>query len=158
MKKILAVMMAIVMMMAIAVPAFAANPITETSDKTGDALVKTDASAIGAGTFTVTYPAEIVVTWGQTKDFTYDVETQLAVKKLLTVTVTDKTTTTLTGTMTNADTTDVLDYTLSGDTTVTAEEVSETTNTVTVTVADWNKAIAEYSGYVTFTAALSDVA
>ena len=108
MKKIIAIMMALVMMMAIAVPAFAANPIVETGEQTGEALVKTDTTAVGAGSYTVTFPAEIVIPWGQTKDATYTVETQLAVGKTLNVAVADKTSGTLQGTMTATGTADTL--------------------------------------------------
>ncbi len=158
MKKILAIAMAIVMMMAIAVPAFAANPIIETGDQFGDALVKTDASALGAGTYTVTYPAEIIIPWNQAKTVEYTVATQLAVGKQVVVSVADKTTSTLTGTMTATGTADTLSYTISGDTSVTYTEVMNETESLTFTVADWNKTIAEYSNYVTFTAVLGDVA
>ncbi len=156
MKKIIAIAMALVMMMAIAVPAFAANPITQTGDQTGEALVKTDTSAVGAGSYTVTYPAEIIIPWNQTKDVEYTVETQLAVGKTLNVKVADQTTATLTGEMTATGTTDTLSYTVSGDTSVDYDEVSNETESLTFTVADWNKTIAEYSGYVTFTATLAD--
>lgn len=156
MKKIIAIAMALVMMMAITVPAFAANPITQTGDQTGEALVKTDTSAVGAGSYTVTYPAEIIIPWNQTKDVEYTVETQLAVGKTLNVKVADQTTATLTGEMTATGTTDTLSYTVSGDTSVDYDEVSNETESLTFTVADWNKTIAEYSGYVTFTATLAD--
>ncbi len=157
MKKILALAMALVMMMAIAVPAFAANPIKETGEQTGESLVKTDTSAVGAGSYTVSYPAEIVIPWNSaTYNAEYTVETQLAVGKTLNVAVADKTSTNLTGTMTAAGTADTLSYTLSGDVSVDYDEVSNETETLTFTVADWNKTIAEYAGYVTFTATLAD--
>ena len=92
MKKIIAIAMALVMMMAIAVPAFAANPIKETGEQTGESLVKTDTSAVGAGSYTVSYPAEIVIPWNSaTYNAEYTVETQLAVGKTLNVAVADKT-------------------------------------------------------------------
>ncbi len=156
MKKILAIAMAIVMMMAIAVPAFAGE-LTETSTDKGEALVKTDTSAVGAGSYTVTYPADIVIPWenpGYSVDYT--VETQLAVGKTLNVSVADRDTTTLVGTMTATGTADTLVYDLSGDVSVDYDEVSSETETITFTVRDWNKTIAEYSNYVTFTATLSD--
>lgn len=157
MKKILAIAMAIVMMMAIAVPAFAGD-IKETTAQTGESLVKTDTTAVGAGTYTVTYPAEIVIAWNTVGTAEYTVETQLAVGKTLNVSVADKTTETLTGTMTATGTDDTLTYTMSGDTSVNYVEVNSETETLTFTVADWNKTIAEYSNYITFTAVLADVA
>ena len=158
MKKIIAIMMALVMMMAIAVPAFAANPIVETGEQTGEALVKTDTTAVGAGSYTVTFPAEIVIPWGQTKDATYTVETQLAVGKTLNVAVADKTSGTLQGTMTATGTADTLVYDITGDVSVDYDEVKNETETITFTVQDWNKTIAEYSNNITFTATLADKA
>ncbi len=157
MKKILAIAMAIVMMMAIAVPAFAGN-FTEAGGaaQNDNVVVKTDTTSVGAGSYTVTYPAEIIIPWNNTKDVTYSVETQLAVGKTLNVSVADQTSGTLTGTMTAAGTADTLSYTVSGDVSVDYDEVKSETETITFTVADWNKTIAEYSGYVTFTATLGD--
>ncbi len=157
MKKIIAIAMALVMMMAIAVPAFAANPIVETGEQTGEALVKTDTTSVGAGSYTVTYPAEIIIPWeSATYNATYTVETQLAVGKTLNVAVADKISGTLTGEMTAEGTSDKLEYTLSGDVSVDYDEVKNETETITFTVADWNKTIAEYSNYITFTATLAD--
>ncbi len=159
MKKILAIVMAIVMMMAIAVPAFAGSFTQEGGASQEDSVVvKTDATALGAGTYTVTYPAEIIIPWNNAKTVEYTVTTQLAVGKQVTVSVADKTTAALTGTMTATGTTDTLSYTISGDTSVTYKEVMNETESLTFTVADWNKTIAEYSNYVTFTAVLADVA
>ena len=158
MKKFIAIMMALVMMMAIAVPAFAGE-ISNTAPNAGEALVKTDTTAVGAGSYTVTYPAEIVIPWdAPTYDATYSVETQLAVGKQVTVSVADKETTTLVGTMKATGTADELTYDLSGDTSVTYKEVMSETETITFAVRDWNKTIAEYSNYITFTAVLGDIA
>ncbi len=157
MKKIIAIAMALVMMMAVCVPAFAANPIKQDTAQTGDSLVKTDTSAVGAGSYTVTYPAEVVIPWGAaTHDATYTVETQLAVGKTLNVAVADKDTATLVGTMAAAGTSDTLVYDLSGDVTVDYDEVKNETETITFTVQDWNKTIAEYQNYITFTTTLAD--
>lgn len=155
MKKILAIALAIVMMTAIAVPAFAGT--IESAPGSGESTVKTDTTAVGAGTFTVTYPAEMVVTWGvESTPFTYDIETQLLVGKVLTVTVADKADGLV---MKNGDR--ELPYALSGDVTATAEEVTDTTKTINVdiTTNDWNAvAIGDYSDIVTFSAAISDKA
>ncbi len=158
MKKIIAMVMALVMLMAIAVPAFAGE-ITNTATAPGEALVKTDTSAVGAGSYVVSYPAVISIPWdAPTYDVTYDVETQLAVGKTLNVAVADRDTTTLVGTMTAPGTTDTLVYDLSGDVSVDYDEVKTETETITFTVRDWNKTIAEYSNYITFTATLADKA
>ncbi len=156
MKKIIAIAMALVMMMAICVPAFAGE-IDATTAQTGDSLVKTDTSAVGAGSYTVTYPAEVVIPWGAaTYDATYTVETQLAVGKTLNVAVADKDTATLVGTMSASGTNDTLVYDLSGDVSVDYDEVKNETETITFTVQDWNKTIAEYQNYITFTTTLAD--
>ena len=155
MKKILAIAMAIVMMMAIAVPAFAGE-ITN-APGSGESTVKTDTTAVGAGTFTVTYPAEMVVAWNATSTaFTYDIDTQLLVGKVLTVTVADKADGFI---MKNG--TRELPYALTGDVTATAEEVTDVTKTINVeiTTDNWTAvAIGDYSDIVTFSAAISDKA
>lgn len=155
MKKILAIALVIVMMTAIAVPAFAGT--IESAPGSGESTVKTDTTAVGAGTFTVTYPAEMVVAWGvESTPFTYDIETQLLVGKVLTVTVADKADGLV---MMNGDR--ELPYALSGDVTATAEEVTDITKTINVdiTTNDWNAvAIGDYSDIVTFSAVVSDKA
>ncbi len=158
MKKIIAIAMALIMMMAVTVPAFA-DEISDTSTaKTGEALVKTDTTAVGAGTYTVTYPAEIIIDWNKdVHEETYSVNTQLAVGKSLNVSVADSATNTLVGVMTASGTADELTYDLAGDTSVDYVEVSNETETLTFTVRDWNKTIAEYSNKITFTVALSDI-
>ena len=157
MKKIIAIVMALVMMMAVTVPVFAANTIDNTTANNGESLVKTDTSAVGAGEYTVSYPAEIVIPWdAPTYDAEYTVDTQLAVGKKINVSVADKTSGTLTGTMTATGTADTLEYTLSGAVATEYDEVSSATETITFTVADWNKTIAEYSNYITFTVVLGD--
>lgn len=156
MKKVISIVLALVMMMAICVPAFAGE-IKETGGQSGDATVKTDTSTMGSGTYTVTYPAEIVIPWNQSKDQTYTVSTQLLVGKQVTVAVADTTTKGLTGAMTATGTADTLEYTISGDTSVIYTGAMNETKTLTFTVSDWGKTIAEYSGTVTFTATLADV-
>ncbi len=116
MKKIIAIAMAIVMMMAIAVPAFAAgaNPVTqETADQYGTADVytkTTNANGEDVWSYTVTIPADLEISWGDTgeKDMTYSVESQLLIGATLTVSVTGN------GTMSATGTTETLAYTLTG--------------------------------------------
>lgn len=90
MKKLLAVMMAIVMMMAIAVPAFAAT--LDVDSASGDATVITDTSGVvGDGTYTVTYPATMSLTWGaESTGFQYSVTSQLKTGKCVEVEIVDK--------------------------------------------------------------------
>lgn len=91
MKKIIAIVMALVMMMAIAVPTFAAT-IGSASQQAGDATVLTDTSSIvGDGTYTVTYPARMALTWGaETTGFQYSVTSQLKTGKCVSVEILDK--------------------------------------------------------------------
>ena len=156
MKKIIAIVMALVMMMAVTVPAFAGEIKEKDTAQNGESLVKTDTSTVGAGSYTVTYPAEIVIAWNTVGTAEYTVTTQLAVGKTLNVEVADKTSGTLEGTMTATGTADTLVYDLSGDVTGDYDEVSNETKNLTFTVRDWNKTIAEYSNYITFTTTLAD--
>lgn len=90
MKKALSIAMALIMMFAICVPAFAGELNVSTQE--GDALVITDMSAIeGDGYYTVTYPATLTLVWGTTiTPFNYSVTSQLKTGKVVYVTVMDK--------------------------------------------------------------------
>ena len=151
MKKVISVLLAVMMLAALMIPAFAAT-IDQTGGNpaTGGATVKTDTSAVtGEGTYTVTYDAEITVPWNSTAAVSsnYTVETHLKTGKQLLVTATSD------GIMTyNAL---ELPYTLGGDTAYTAGAAENATKAITVTVAqdDWDKApIAEYTDTITYTA------
>lgn len=148
MKKVISVLLAVLMLSALMVPAFAAS-FTQ-NEGTGGATVKTDTSAVtGDGAYTVTYDAEISVPWNSTAAVSseYTVETHLKTGKQLQVTATSD------GIMTyNAL---ELPYTLGGDTAYTAGAAETATKAITVTVAQsaWDKApIAEYEGRITYTA------
>ena len=148
MKKVISVLLAVMMLAALMIPAFAA---TLTQDQnSGGATVKTDTSPVtGDGTYTVTYEAEISVPWNSTAAVSsnYTVETHLKTDKQLLVTATSD------GIMTyNAL---ELPYTLGGDTAYTAGAAETATKAITVTVAQsaWDEApIAEYEGRITYTA------
>ena len=148
MKKVISVLLAVLMLSALMVPAFAAS-FTQ-NEGTGGATVKTDTSAItGDGAYTVTYEAEISVPWNSTAAVSseYTVETHLKTGKQLLVTATGD------GIMTyNAL---ELPYTLGGDTAYTAGAAETATKAITVTVAQsaWDEApIAEYEDTITYTA------
>ncbi len=81
MKKIIAIVMALVMMMAVAVPAFAAE-LTDAANN-GDTLVVVDGTAgnIGDGTYTVTIPAVVNLTWGNDGSDEYQIDCQLLTGK-----------------------------------------------------------------------------
>lgn len=154
MKKIISIALALVMMFAICVPAFAADKtITNTAPDAQDAVIKT--STTGAtGSYTVTIPAETVIAWGtESTNLQYKVSAQLEPNKALKVTAAAKD-----GVYTMTDANGLtLAYTL-GDATYTTTAntvVTDEAKTLTVNVAanDWNNAvISEYSGYLTFTA------
>ena len=148
MKKVISVLLAVMMLAALMIPAFAA---TLTQDQnSGGATVKTDTSPVtGDGAYTVTYDADISVPWNSTAAVSsnYTVETHLKTGKQLLVTATSD------GIMTyNAL---ELPYTLGGDLSYTAGAAETATKAITVTVAQsaWDEApIAEYEDTITFTA------
>ncbi len=82
MKKILALAMALVMMMAVAVPAFAEE--LNSNVNTGDTTVIVDGTNGGElkdGNYTVTIPATVNLTWGNDGADEYSVTSQLVTGK-----------------------------------------------------------------------------
>ena len=163
MKKILAVAMALTMLFALCVPAFAGTITQDTPDtpypKEAVVPVKTKtttASGENAENFTVSYPAEMELPWGTLVDdtnaaFEYSVVSQLQTGKTITVAVTP------TNTVMTSAAGETLAYTLAGDVnvTTTAEVVAAGAfnKTVKVDVAQsaWDAAaINEYTDTVTF--------
>ena len=158
MKKIIAMVMALIMLMAIAVPAFAAE--LNADAQAGDAIVKTDISGVvGDGSYIVTYPATMALTWGdETTPFQYSVTSQLKTGKCVSVAVADKDDAYL---MANAGGATLV-YALSGTTaTKTSAPVvtDETFNyAVDVAAGDWAAAAYdEYQDTLTFTSAVVDL-
>ena len=91
MKKIIAIVMALVMMMAVTVPAFAIDQNTQKEtdgSQKGSATVSTTTDETDA-TYTVSYPASFVFAWDDTtpKDANYTVTSQLPIGAKLTVSV-----------------------------------------------------------------------
>lgn len=157
MKKVISLVMALVMMMVVMVPAFAAE--LNATTQSGTATVITDTSAItGDGTFTVTYPATMNIIWNTpTTNFEYKVTSQLKTGKLVNVTVAD------TGDGLNMvnDANATLAYTLSGTVngTTTAPVVTDAIfkYSINVETAAWNAAaIDTYSDTLSFTATVVD--
>ncbi len=153
MKKIIAIAMALVMMMAVAVPAFAANLDLATNE--GDAIVKTNTDAV-TESYTVTYPAVMNLDWGtESTPFEYSVTSQLKTGNVVEVSVADKDAAYL---MTNAGG-ETLAYALAGTTaTKTSAPVvtDETFNySVDVAKAAWDAAAFDtYEDTLTFTSAI----
>ena len=156
MKKILAVAMALTMLFALCVPAFAGTITQDTPDtpypKEAVVPVKTTYST-GDENFNVSYPAAMEIPWGTLVDkpeaaFEYSVVSQLKTGKTITVTVTP------TNTVMTSAASETLAYTLAGDVNVTtAAPVVAVNKTVKVDVAQsaWDAAaINEYTDTVTF--------
>ncbi len=156
MKKLLAMALAVVMMLAVCVPAFAAEITTD--DGKGTSIIKTSTQTAGgeegAG-FTVTIPAENTIYWdAQSTDLTYTITSQLGPNTGVQVTVDD---TDQAYVMTDANSY-TLAYTLADTVGVTTSPVvnaEEFTYTVNVAQTAWDAAIvSEYADELTFTAEL----
>ncbi len=153
MKKIIAIAMALVMMMAICVPAFAADLNATTNE--GDAVVKTNTSAVSEE-YTVTYPAVMNLDWGtESTPFEFSVTSQLKTGNCVEVSVADKDAAYL---MVNA-TGETLAYALAG-TTATKTSAPVVTDeafnySVDVAAAAWAAAAFDtYEDTLTFTSAI----
>ena len=170
MKKILSVLLAVSMLLALCIPAFAADITTDGG--TDDIIIKTamlkdtDGDGVGdidAESFKVTIPADTTLPWGTADTLTtlpYYVESHLKFGKRLTVAVANDGANTMKYTV--GGTTMTLAYTLGGDknfdtvTPVAYDTVNdrgvEKTLTVSVAGDDWNTAVVgEYADTLTFT-------
>jgi len=158
MKKILAIAMALVMMMAICVPAFAA--VTGGSNAGNDTIINTDTKKDTDGDgigdtevawYTVTIPATQTLPWEtESKDSEYTVASQLKTGEAVKVTVADAD---AAYKMTSNG--GELAYTLDNATFTAPSAVYDDTAKVTVKVAldDWKSvAIDNYTDTLTFTA------
>lgn len=152
MKKVISVLMAVAMLAALMVPAFAlteadGNPASDTAE------VKTNYDNLEAtgGYYTVTYPAETTIAWG-TEDTTiqYNVTTQLVPTATLNVTVKQDN-----AAMKSADETQ-LPYTLTGDTNVTGiGPFVDTDYELNINVTAWGDVpVDSYSDTLTFEATI----
>lgn len=159
MKKALSLVLAVALMLAVCVPAFAADITTDGG--TGTTIIKTATTTSGgddARRFTVTVPADQEIPWGAASyDVSYEVETHLAYGETLAVSVKG-----VQGYMSYSPEAGVelpLPYALFGDgvayaTTEPNVYPAETVPlSVVVTEEDWNEAvIGTYSDTLTFTA------
>ncbi len=151
MKKIIAFAMVLVMMMAVAVPAFAAD-ITKETAQSGSATVATTTSDTDAN-YTVTYPATTVIAWGNTDpvNVNYAVTSQLPIGASLEVSVTADND----GKMTSTNAVGYeLVYTLTGGAAETFSEINNAVapaTDVTVAIADFSQAVPDtYGGTLTY--------
>lgn len=159
MKKIISVLLAVAMLAALTVPAFAED-ITINKDSvpqsaTVDVVTKTTgANDAPAYFYTVTIPASFEFDWGDlnAKDASYTVESQLLLGASLDVSVAANND----GTMTNENTASTLTYTLTNGGSThftevnTGDEVLDPAPTVAITSYE-GVPIAAYTGTMTYT-------
>lgn len=158
MKKILAVLLALTMLFALCVPAFAATgTIDENTADPKEAVVPVKTTySTSDESFTVTYPATMDIPWGTLVDdanaaFEYSVVSQLQTGKTITVAVTP------TNTVMTSAASETLEYALKGDVNVTTTAAVVAAGDfvkavkVDVTQSAWDAAaINEYTDTVTF--------
>ncbi len=158
MKKVLSLALALVMMFAVCIPAFATD--LNAGAPAGNTQVLVDGIGdMGEGSYTVTIPAEVKIPWGKTSaDVEYSIYCQLQTGKLVKVTASSADG----GVMKNPAKTATLNYSLSDTTYTTTNSVILATNPENATVKvlisqnNWDGAsIDNYSGTLTFTAELT---
>lgn len=157
MKKIIAIVMALVMMMAVTVPAFATDIKKDDENQSGQAIVATTTSDTDA-TYTVTYPATTSIPWGDTSahDAAYTVTSQLPIGATLKVSVSADNNGLMTST---AATGYSLTYTLTGGAEATFSEINNGAKAsdvggtdASVSITDFSQAVpAVYEGTLTYT-------
>lgn len=169
MKKVISIVLALAMMMAVTVPAFAETTyqsISQDGTPTAEVVTSTkDINGNDAYSYTVTFPAIITVAWNDktAQPATYSVESQLLIGASLKVSVVYDTDTdeTNNGIMEADGTDETLRYILEGGNEVTFAEVNEAGTTApdgekngtnaTVKIEDFSGVpVAEYEGKVTY--------
>ena len=155
MKKIISVLLAVAMLAALTVPAFAADITKDSAEQSAkvDVVTKTtNTDGADAYSYTVTIPASFEFDWGDTaaKDATYTVTSQLLLGASLDVSVAANNG----GQMTNADTASTLTYTLTNGGSAHFAEVNNSaapTAQPAVSIASYdNVPIAVYTGTLTY--------
>ena len=152
MKKILAVVMALTMLFALCVPAFAAdpNPITKDTAQSGSIDVITTYLPTHE-TYSVSYPSSVEVAWGVTtaKDAEYTVTSTLRIGAKITVSAAANDG----GVMTAAGTADTLTFTVqNGEAREFTGANTAVESATTVTISDFSgAAVGEYTGTMTYT-------
>lgn len=158
MKKIISVLLAVAMLAALTVPAFAAEITKDSAEQSAkvDVVTKTtNTDGEDAYSYTVTIPASFEFDWGDTaaKDATYTVTSQLLLGASLDVSVAANNG----GEMTNENTASTLTYTLTnGGSTHFTEVNNEATPTAAPSVSIAKEEydgvpIAVYTGTMTYT-------
>lgn len=154
MKKVISVVLALVMMMAIMVPAFAAT--LDVNTQSGNSTVLVDGiTDKGDGTYSVEIPASVDLIWGDTtKAGEYKITSQVQTDKRVKVTLAKA------KDLTNA-ANETIEFAVADATTGIANSAvvnneSHTFN-LTIDASEWAAAsIATYEGTITFTAELAD--
>lgn len=155
MKKIISVLLAVAMLAALTVPAFAAEITKDSAEQSAtiDVVTKTtNTDGADAYTYSVTFPASFEFAWGDTaaKDATYTVTSQLLLGASLDVSVA----TNNGGKMTNENTASTLTYTLTNGGSTHFTEVNNSaapTAQPTVSIASYaGVPIAVYTGTLTY--------
>ena len=154
MKKVISVVLALVMMMAVMVPAFAAT--LDVNTQSGNSTVLVDGiTDKGDGTYSVEIPASVDLIWGDTtKAGEYKITSQVQTDKRVKVTLAK------TKDLTNA-ANETIEFAVADATTGIANSAvvnneSHTFN-LTIDASEWAAAsIATYEGTITFTAELAN--
>ena len=156
MKKLVALMMTLVMMLAVAVPAFATKTIT--TEKSDTSNITVNGTSTSLENYTVTIPAQIDMTWGKKATATYTVACQLTSGRHLQVVAAPAGESKLNDTKGN-----FLLYSLahtSPDTSLTTISSSETVTTpenhsIEISVSNWNSVpLGTYEGTMSFTVSI----
>ncbi len=169
MKKVLAVLLAVMMVLSMSVMAFAAtgtwyvdaNEVAAEDAKTTLQTLTTklddEGNPVDAASYTITIPATVTIPWEGTPEnlggdaFFWSVKTQLEKGDSLDVGIVEAD---RTGTFTDAAS---LVYTLSGDVYASVGDLADDTYTVNIDVAGWETVpIAEYEALVTYEANFVD--
>lgn len=152
MKKILAVVMALTMLFALCVPAFAAdpNPITKGTAQSGSIDVITTYLPSDE-TYSVSYPAAVSVAWGDTdpQDAKYTVTSALQIGAKITVSAAEN----AGGKMTATGTADTLTFSVQNGAAQEFTGANAAVNSDTkVIISDFSgAAVGEYTGTMTYT-------
>lgn len=152
MKKILAVVMALAMLFALCVPAFAADPSISKGDvnQFGNTDVITTYLPTDE-TYSVSYPAAVNVAWGDTaaQDAKYTVTSALQIGAKITVSAAEN----AGGVMTATGTADTLTFSVQNGAAQEFTGANAAVNSATtVTISDFSgAAVGEYTGTMTYT-------
>ena len=153
MKKILAVVMALAMLFALCVPAFAAdpNPITKDTAQQSGSIDVITTYLPSDETYSVSYPAAVNVAWGDTaaQDAKYTVTSALQIGAKITVSAAEN----AGGKMTATGTADTLTFSVQNGAAQEFTGANAAANSATtVTISDFSgAAVGVYTGTMTYT-------